>query len=115
MSNQVKLSSRLAADERTNGLDSLAELLRDEPHTVIACITWLTVQKVTEDVETGEKVPTVLIKRVEPIGAVDKVPAEVQKLAAELYDRRLGKGTLPLPFDVVETVEGGYVMSGDDE
>lgn len=108
MSQAVRLSSKLSKDDETNGLDHLASMLAKDPHQVICAITWLTVQKVTDEVETGDRVPTVMIKRIEPIGAVEAVPDAVIALAAQLYSDRLG-GRTPLPFEVVETIEGGYV------
>jgi hypothetical protein len=109
MSQAVRLSSKLSKDDETNGLDQLASRLAKDPHQVICAITWLTVQKVTDDIETGNRIPTVQVKRIEPIGTVDAVPDAVIALAAELYSDRLG-GRTPLPFDVIETIEGGYVL-----
>lgn len=113
MSQAVRLSSKLSKDDETNGLDHLASTLAKNPHQVVCAITWLTVQKVTEDVDAGDRVPTVMIKRIEPIGTIDAVPEAVIELALKLYGERLG-GRTPLPFAVVETVEGGYVNPSDD-
>lgn len=113
MSNAVRLSSKLAGDAETNGLDSLASTLRDNPDQVICAITWLTVDSVTWKREDGSRTPRVEVKRIEPIGAVDAVPQAVIDLAAELYQKRLNK--TPLPFDVVEVIEGGYVHSDGGE
>lgn len=114
MSQAVRLSSKLGKDEEVNGLDQLAETLAANPHQVICAITWITVQKITEDVDSDARIPTVMIKRIEPIGTVDRVPDEVQKLAADLYSKRL-HGRTPLPFDVVETIEGGYVNPAEED
>lgn len=106
MSNEVRLSSRLAKDEETNGLDHLAGDLKNNPDQVICAITWLTVEKLTTDVQEHTTYPTVAIKRIEPIGVVGKVPQEVIELAASLFEERLNRA--PLPFDVTEVIEGGY-------
>lgn len=107
MSNEVKLSSRLAKDADCNGLDFWAGRLAENPHQVLVAFTWITVDKVTTDVETGAVVPTVVVKRIEPIDVADKVPGEVVKMALELNELRTGKR--PLPFLVTEVIEGGYV------
>lgn len=111
MSNEVRLSSKLSKDDETNGLDHLAGTLKNEPHQVVCALTWLVVQKITTDVETGDSVPTVQVKRIEPIAVVDKVPDQIIELASELYAARTGR--TPLPFDVVETIEGGYVNADE--
>ena len=107
MSNDVKLSSRLAKDDDCNGLDFWADRLAKDPHQVLVAFTWITVDKLTTDVETGAVVPTVVVKRIEPIDVIDLVPTEVVKMALELNEARTGKR--PLPFEVVETIDGGYV------
>lgn len=108
MSSTVRLSSKLSKDEETNGLDSLAGDLLANPGRVVCALVWLTVDKITEDVEHGGvRVPSVRVKRIEPIATVDKVPEQVVELALKLNTERTGK--TPLPFDVTETVEGGYV------
>lgn len=99
MSALIKLSSKLPGDDEVNGLDSLAEQLVDDPEQVVCVLAWLVVPKVTHDVPTGTDVPTVEIRRIEPIGSVAKTPAAVQQLAAELYEARTGRN--PLPFEQV--------------
>ena len=42
MSQEVKLSSKLAKDPEMNGLDGLADSLRENPNQVICAIVWLT-------------------------------------------------------------------------
>lgn len=117
MSNEVRLSSKLAKDDETNGLDHLAGELKNNPDQVICAITWLTVDKLTTDVAEHTTYPTVAIKRIEPIGVVEKVPQEVIDLAASLFEERTGRS--PLPFEVTEVIEGGYVNpqenGADDE
>lgn len=96
MSALIKLSSKLPGDDEINGLDSLAEQLVQDPEQVVCVLAWLVVPKVTHDVPTGADVPTVEVRRIEPIGTVANTPAAVQQLAAELYERRTGRN--PLPF-----------------
>lgn len=96
MSATVKLSSKMPGDEEINGLDSIQDQLLN-PEQVVAAIVWFVPTKVTEDLATGERVPTVEVRRVEPIGTPAQVPQEVQTLAANLYERRTGRN--PLPFE----------------
>ena len=95
MSAAIRLSSKLPGDREINGLDHLA---RDFIEGAVICgIVWLRPTKVTEDLATGDTVPTVEIARIEAIGYIDAVPAEVRQLAAQLYEERMGRD--PLPFD----------------
>lgn len=111
MSETVRLSSKLSKDEETNGLDQLHDTLKHNPKQAICAIVWLDVQKVTNDIDSGTDIPTVRVRRIEPIGAVDKVPESVIALAGELFEKRTGRP--PLPFDTLEFIDGGYV--GDVE
>jgi hypothetical protein len=100
MSALVRLSSKLPGDPEINGLDYLSEELASHPTDQVVCVlAWLTVPKVTTVTATGAVVPTVEISRVEPIGVIEKTPAAIQQLAAELYERRTGRN--PLPFDQI--------------
>lgn len=95
MSKTVRLSSKLPGDPEINGLDAFADYLHD-PDTPICVIAWVVPSKITEDLATGERVPTVEIRRIEPIGTPSHVSQAVQDLAAELYEKRTGRN--PLPF-----------------
>lgn len=103
MSDKVKLSAQLSGDEETNGLDGMAGQLVEDPQTVRVALVWLDVPKVTTNTETGAKVPTVRVRRIEPLGDVDDVSDAIRKVAAEAHEKRTGK--TPLPFEVVEYVD----------
>ena len=95
MSAAIRLSSKLPGDREINGLDHLA---RDFTEVAVVCgIVWLRPTKVTEDLATGDTVPTVEVARIEAIGYIDAVPADVQRLAGQLYEECMGRD--PLPFD----------------
>lgn len=113
MSNTVKLSARLAKDDELNGIDSLGADLVDNPDQVICAIVWLDVAKVTHDVDSGDDLPTVRVRRIEPFGTVDKTPQNVIELAAELYERRTGRK--PLPFTTIEVHDHGYDNPTEDD
>ena len=103
MSATVKLSSKLPGDEEINGLDHIVEDLMSSTEPVVV-IAWVVPTKITEDIETGARVPTVEVRRVEPIGHPREVSTEITNLAAELYEKRTGRN--PLPIDVLLAPKG---------
>ena len=103
MSATVRLSSKLPGDPEINGLDSFVNDLHD-PETPVCVIAWVVPSKITEDLATGARVPTVEVRRIEPIGFPDEVPQSVRDLAAELYEQRTGRN--PLPFEAVIAPKG---------
>jgi len=113
MSNAVRLSSKLAKDEEVNGLDSIAEELVAAPSDqVFFAFAWITAPTVNKDKAHGTNVPTVFIKRIEPLGTMDSVPQHIVDLAAALQERRTGNAALP--FGAVEVIEG-RAPSGDGD
>lgn len=114
MSATVRLSSKLPGDEEINGLDAHVSHLFDSEEVTVALV-WLVPSKVTEDLETGARVPTVEVRRIEPIGPVSDTPDEIRKLAADLYEKRTMRN--PLPFDSLVAPEGDVeeVAESDDE
>ena len=112
MSATVKLSSRLPGDEEINGLDSIVEDLISSNEPVVA-IAWLVPAKTIVDRDTGEKVPTVEVRRIEPIGNPGNVPTAITTIAAELYEQRTGRN--PLPIDQILAPKGDVDELNDDE
>ena len=100
MSAKVKLSTKLPGDEETNGLDSIAEKLVKDPETIRVAIVWLDVAKVTVETDTHAHVPTVRVRRVEPLGDVDDVSKAIRELVDTAVEERTGQ--TPLPFDVTD-------------
>lgn len=103
MSAVVKLGSKLPADVDTNGLDAIAGQLVDAPDTVRVAVVWFDVARVVVDTDSGAHVPTVRVRRFEPLGDVASVPDEVKRHAEAAAERRTGR--TPLPFDDVEVDE----------
>ena len=116
MSQNVRLSSKLPGEEEINGLDHLATAgnLHD-PETPICCVVWVVPSKITEDLATGVRVPTVEIRRIEPIGRPSQVPQAIIDLAAELYEKRTGKNPLPFGALIVPKGEVDELDDQDDE
>lgn len=100
MSALIKLSPRLPGNEEINGLDSLHESLVDNPHQVICALVWFDVPRVTLDTENDTEVPTVRVRKVEPIGTAEKVEPAVLELYRKTQEERLGRE--PLPFDQLD-------------
>lgn len=103
MSDAVKLSAALPADEDTNGVDALAVTLVDDPEQIRVAVLWFDTVKITDLTDSGKRIPTIRVRRIEPIGNVLAVPVEIRKLVDEATQARTGR--VPLPFDEVEVVE----------
>ena len=102
MSNTVALSSKLPADEDFNGVDVIAEALINDPETFRIALVTFEVDKVTNKIAAGTQVPTILIRRFEPLGTVDDVPEAIRQVMDQAIESRTGKK--PLPLDHVEPV-----------
>lgn len=103
MSAVVKLSSKMPGDPETNGVDAQAVQLVDDPEQLRCAVIWYDAGKVTIDTDSGDHIPTIRVRRIEPIGNVEAVPSEVQRLVAEAVEKRTGR--TPLPFDTAEVRE----------
>lgn len=102
MSAQVKLRAKLPANEDLNGLDALLGDLIADGATPRAAFMIYDVQKIVEDVATGDKYAVIEVRRIEPISKASEVPAGIRQAVMELADKRTGKQALP--FDQVEAV-----------
>lgn len=95
MSAVAKLRAKLPGNPDINGLDAIAAELLQSPETVRCAFVWYDVSTIQESVATGERVPTIEVRRFEPIGNADAVPTEVREAVAAMADKRLGKQALP--------------------
>jgi len=99
----AKLRAKLPANEDNNGLDFIVDDLLETPETVRCAFVWYDVSSITENVHTGARVPTIEVRKLEPIpGDAKSVPAEIRNAVMSMADRRLGKQALP--FDQVERI-----------
>lgn len=103
MSNIAKVSGALPADDNRNGLDAQVANLINEPHELRVALVVYRAVKVTEDIETGVKVPTIGFTRFEPICTLDELPADLSETILAAAAKRTGREALPL--DTVEVVE----------
>ncbi|MDO5677488.1 MAG: hypothetical protein Q4G35_08290 [Propionibacteriaceae bacterium] len=110
MSALVKLSSKLPGDEEINGLDAIADELQEE--TTIVALVWISPREVRRVIATGNRVPIVEIRRIEPLGEPSDLPAELVQLVLDQQAQRTGR--TPLPIDQV-TVPAGSVDELDDK
>lgn len=106
MSAVVKLSPKMPGDAETNGLDSTAELLIDEPKTIRCGVVWYDTHHVTIDTDSGEHIPTVRIRRFEPLGESDAVSQAIRDAVGLAMEERTGR--TPLDFDIVTVTEERY-------
>lgn len=103
MSEQVKLSSKLAKDDEFNGLDQLADDMIANPHQVRVAIVYFDTVKVVTNTDEDQETPYARIRRFEPIGNVEQIPDDLQKMIQQAVADRTGK--TPLPFGQVDGIE----------
>lgn len=103
MSNVVKLGSSLPADINLNGLDAQVQSLISEPQVVRAAIVTYTVEKIIRTPKDGIEVPTIQLRRFEPVGTEDDLAEAVTEALLSAAGNRTGRD--PLPLDTVEFVD----------
>lgn len=103
MSAVVKLGSKLPADFEMNGLDAMADALLEEPLTLRCAVVWFDAPKSVKDNEAHTEVPTVQIRRFEPLGDADDVTKAIRVEVEKAIQKRTGR--TPIPWDIVEITE----------
>lgn len=103
MSAFVSLSSKLPGDVETNGVDHIADQLIKDPARIRYAIVWFDVAKTTEVTDTGEIVPTMRVRRIEPLGHADAVQPVIAEIVEEAVRARTGRA--PIPFGIVEPTD----------
>lgn len=111
VSKSVKLAGRLPGSTENNGLLSVVDQLVNDPKTVRMFVIWGDVLTITRDVETDDDVPTLRVKRIEPMGEADAASQALQELVMRAAEERLGH--TPLPFDETDP-DGVTVLTGVD-
>lgn len=112
MSNTVKLSSKLPGNEEINGIDSIVGALLDEPDLIRVGVVFFDVPTVTKNVDSGIDVPTVRVRRLEPVGTINDVPKALRTIVDNAMEARTGRK--PLPFDSVEPLTLDEPDNGDE-
>lgn len=100
MSAFVRLSSKLPGDPETNGVDAIADRLVTDPSAIRYGVVWFDAAKVVEDTDSGEVIPTLRVRRIEPLGLATEVDPEIRTIVASAIQARLGRA--PIPFAMVE-------------
>lgn len=65
----VKVAGKLPGDLETNGLDDQVDDLVDSPHEIRVALVWYDVSKITDETDSGKRIPTVRVRRIEPLGS----------------------------------------------
>ncbi|MGZ0150683.1 hypothetical protein ACXJJ3_26735 [Kribbella sp. WER1] len=110
-SKAVKLAGRLPGSTEHNGMSAVVRDLLTEPETTRLAVIEYDVPKIVTDVETGDRVPTLRVLRIEPAGG-DKEEGyrALRELMLSAAENRLGH--TPLPFD---EVDGVAVLEGEND
>jgi len=94
----AKMAGALPKGDRTNGLQHMAAELVAEPWDIRVAVIFYDVSKVTRDMDSGETVPTIRIRRIEPVDE----PGDGNRLRQVLrraWERRLGEDVLPIDLE----------------
>lgn len=113
MSAYVKLSSKLEGDPEINGLDAYAPELLLNPTGLVVAVVWLDVKDIRKDTDTGAEVPTVRVRRIEPLGPASEQPKTLVKLVADAVQTRTGRTAIP--FETAEIGEQAFSDPLDDQ
>lgn len=103
MSKVVKLLGALPADFENNGLDALAASLIEHPEQIRTALVWFDVHHKTDVTDSAEVVPSVRIRKIEPLGNAGEMEDAVKELWFKAEQARTGK--TPLPFGEVREID----------
>lgn len=92
----ASLSSRMPKGD-ANGIGPIVKDLIGEPETVHALIVLVDCKKITTDVDSGETVPIMRIRRLEAIRKSDIKDA--QRLIRRAWEERNGETVLPMEME----------------
>lgn len=88
-----------------NGLAAIVRALLDRPEHIHVVIALIDTVKITTNVDSGDRIPTVRIRRIEAIhdgGDRDRLRMVLQRE----YERRTGR--VALPFELAEEIERAF-------
>lgn len=103
------LAGRLPKGEGDGLGPILTDLLHD-PHKVHVVIALVDCKSTKIDHESGDRVPTVRVKRIEVVLPEDR--ARARQILDRGYERRLGKATLP--FELEEDLRSAFDDDGGE-
>jgi len=93
-----------------NGLAPILRDLLNDPHAVHVVVALVDCKTTKIDHETGNRIPTIRIKRVEAIVGDDLKVA--RRLLDRAYELRLGEATLP--FELEEDIRSAFGEGADE-
>lgn len=91
-----------------NGLGAITRELLDDPHHVHVVVALVDCKSTKVDHETGDRKPTIRVKRIEVLAGDDLETA--RELLERAYNQRSGSETLP--FELQEDLNAAF--GGDD-
>lgn len=94
----AKFSGRLPKGD-ANGLAPIAAELLDCPETVHVVLALIDCSKITVDVDNGDRVPTIRIRRIEAVQNADDRD-RLRMLLEREFERRTGKTVLPFELEM---------------
>lgn len=94
--NKITIASALPKSESLNGLRRMKRDIISEPDASIVALVVFKPSKITTDIDSGSKVPTLRVARVEPLLDPDTRESAVS-FAMTAYGNRTGED--PLPFE----------------
>ncbi len=107
----AKFSGRLPKGD-ANGLAPIGRELLDEPKKVQVVVALIDCSKITDDVDNGDRIPTIRVRRIEAITDPDDL-RRLRMLMEREYERRTGKTMLP--FELEEDVRSAFDEGPTDE
>ncbi|WP_414943332.1 DNA translocase FtsK [Amycolatopsis sp. cmx-11-32] len=90
----VSLSGRLPKDDK-NGIGMIGAALLDDPTSTHLVVAIVTTQKVTQDIESGEVIPTARIVACEAFPGSSADAKSLRRVWREAYEQRTGQQALP--------------------
>lgn len=112
MTTEVKLAGRLPGSVENNGMYSVQPDLLKTPAEHRLAVIWYDVPKIVDDVESGDRVPTMRVLRIEPMGEVDEASQVLREMVMQKAEARLG--ATPLPFGDVSP-DDVHVLDGEED
>jgi hypothetical protein len=107
----LSMSGKLPAGA-TNGLAALLAELLDDPTRVRPVIALVDVDRVTEDPGSGDRVPRMRIRSIEPVTG-EQDAQEIQRMFRRAAERRTGQQELPLELE--REIDAIFDAGGDAE
>lgn len=114
MSAAVKLGSKLPGEVQINGVDAIADELVEDPEQIRVALVYFDVRKIEDDTDSGARVPTIRVRRFEPIGTLEDAPQSVRDVMAKAFADRTGQKPIPWEIATAEQIPRPADPNGDE-